>query len=143
MSIPRALPHDPSSVPPRQRVTVHLAVFAARLLALLPPRRIRTALTWLRRGARPATYREAGEARQAVVATSLAAAGARSCVVRSLAVVLLCRGRGHWATWCVGPRALPPFSAHAWVEAQGKPVGEPYPPGYFLHLVTVGPGDTA
>ncbi len=134
-----ATPHDPASVPLRRRLAVRAAVGGAHLLSRLPPRRIRAVLTRLRRGSTPASPEEAGTAHQEVVATSLACASARGCVVRSLAVVLLCRARGQWATWCVGPRAIPPFSAHAWVEAAGKPVGEPYPPGYFRRLITVGP----
>ncbi|TDC20595.1 lasso peptide biosynthesis B2 protein [Streptomyces sp. 8K308] len=43
---------------------------------------------------------------------------------RSLASALLCRLRGTWPTWCSGART-PPFAAHAWIEAEGSPVGEP------------------
>jgi hypothetical protein len=32
---------------------------------------------------------------------------------------LLCRLRGQWPTWCVGAWRIPPFGAHAWVEADG------------------------
>ena len=56
---------------------------------------------------------------------------------KSLATVLLCRWRGAWPTWCVGVRRLPPFGAHAWVEAEGVAVGEDYPPDYFRTLFTV------
>ena len=52
-------------------------------------------------------------------------------------VTLLCRVRGQWPTWCVGARRLPPFAAHAWVEADGIMVGEDYPPDYFRTLFTV------
>ena len=34
-------------------------------------------------------------------------------------------------------RRLPPFAAHAWVEADGVMVGEDYPPDYFRILLTV------
>ncbi|MFD0889369.1 lasso peptide biosynthesis B2 protein [Streptosporangium algeriense] len=32
--------------------------------------------------------------------------------------------RGHWPTWCTGVRTSP-FAAHAWVQTDGRPVGEP------------------
>ncbi|MGX5207603.1 hypothetical protein ACWKT3_02700 [Streptomyces violaceus] len=47
-----------------RRIAAHTAVVAARLIALLPPRRIRTALHLARRGARPAGDDEALRARQ-------------------------------------------------------------------------------
>src|SRR4030095_10206552 len=100
------------------------------------PRRIRTVLGWLGRGAVPATFEQAKAARDAVVAVSLHCAAREGCVARSLATVLLCRLGGQWPTWCVGARRLPPFAAHAWVEADGIMVGEDYPPDYFRVLFT-------
>jgi hypothetical protein len=118
-------------------VVTHLAVGAARLLATQSPRRIRTVLGWLGQGARPATFEQAKVARDTVVAVSLVCAAREGCVPRSLATILLCRLRGRWPTWCVGARRLPPFAAHAWVEADGIMVGEDYPPDYFRTLFTV------
>ena len=138
MTVPEALRvYNPRSVPLPRRVVAHLAVGAARLLATRSPRRIRTVLGWLRRGARPATLQEAKAARDTVVAVSLSCAGPVGCLPRSLATVLLCRLRGQWATWCVGARRVPPFGAHAWVEAEGVAVGEDYPPDYFRTFFTV------
>lgn len=137
MSTPEAIFHRPRSVPLRKRILVTLLVGAARLLATQSPRRIRRVLGWLRRGARPATYDEAHVARSAVVAVSLACAAREGCLPRSLATILLCRLRGQWPTWCVGARRLPPFGAHAWVEADGNPVDEDYPPDYFRKFFTV------
>ena len=88
-------------------------------------------------GARPATFEQAKAARDTVVAVSLICAAREGCVPRSLATILLCRLRGRWPTWCVGARRLPPFAAHAWVEADGIMVGEDYPPDYFRTLFTV------
>jgi hypothetical protein len=113
------------------------AVAAARLLATQSPRRIRTVLGWLRQGARPASFEQAKAARDTVVAVSLACASREGCVPRSLATVLLCRLRGQWPAWCVGARRLPPFAAHAWVEADGIMVGEDYPADYFRPLFKV------
>jgi Transglutaminase-like superfamily len=137
MSMPEAVFYQPRSVPLPRRIVTRLAVGAARLLATQSPRRIRSALELVRRGAKPATVEQAKEARDAVVAVSLVCAAREGCVARSLATVLLCRLHGQWPTWCVGARRLPPFAAHAWVEADGVMVGEEYPPDYFRTLFTV------
>jgi hypothetical protein len=126
-----------------RRAAARLAVALARLLALLPPARIRAVLAVLRRGARPATYGQARAARDAVVAVSLTCLGPRGCLPRSLATVLLCRMGGGWPTWCAGARVMPPFGAHAWVEAEGRLVEENVPDGYLTPLITVPPRDGA
>ncbi|GLH95719.1 hypothetical protein Pa4123_09910 [Phytohabitans aurantiacus] len=135
--MPEAIYHNPRSVPLPTRLAAHAAVTAARVLARRPPRQIRRLLTRLRRGARPATREQVLDARQAVMAVSLVCAAREGCLPRSLAVVLLCRARGTWAAWCVGTRRLPPFSAHAWVEVDGEPVGEEFPADYFRTFFTV------
>lgn len=137
MTTPEAIFHHPRSVPLRRRIVVHLVVGAARLLATQRPRRIRTVLNRLQRGARPATLDRTQAARDTVVAVSLACGGREGCLPRSLATALLCRLHGQWPTWCVGARRLPPFAAHAWVEAEGVPVGEDMPPDYFRSFYTV------
>ncbi|MFD8993591.1 lasso peptide biosynthesis B2 protein [Streptomyces abikoensis] len=136
MSTPCAL--EPSTPPPwHRRAAARLAVAAARFIAALPPRRIRTALTLLRTGAAPATAPQAQSAREAVVAVSLRCAG-QGCLQRSIATALLCRLGGTWPTWCTGVRTAP-FRAHAWVEADGAPIGEAEPPGYYTPTLTVPP----
>jgi hypothetical protein len=137
MSMPEAVFHQPRSVPLRRRAVAYLVVGVARLLATQPPRRIRAVLGRLRRGAAPATFEQAKAARDTVVTVSLACAAREGCVARSLATVLLCRLQGQWPTWCVGARRVPPFGAHAWVEAEGRPVGEDCPADYFRTLLTV------
>jgi hypothetical protein len=137
VSMPEAVFYQPRSVSLPRRILAYLTVAAARLLAAQSPRRIRTVLGWLRRGAKPATYEQAKAARDTVVAVSLTCAAREGCVPRSLATILLCRLRGRWPTWCVGARRLPPFAAHAWVEADGVMVGEEYPPDYFRTFFTV------
>jgi len=114
-----------------------VAVGIARLLARSSPRRIRAVLGILRTGAAPASYEQAKEARDSVVAASILCAG-EGCLQRSLATVLLCRFRGVWPTWCTGIRTAP-FCAHAWVEADGEPVGEPQPADYFRPMIVVPP----
>ncbi|GGM56334.1 hypothetical protein GCM10012275_29290 [Longimycelium tulufanense] len=138
MTTPGAL-NRPGGLRLGTRLRARTAVTAAKLLALLPPRRIRTVLHLLRRGARPATAAETQRARDAAEAVSLSCAGPRGCLPRSLATTLLCRWSGYWPTWCVGVRIVPPFGAHAWVEADGELVGEQVPATYFSRLITVPP----
>jgi hypothetical protein len=126
-------------VPLGRRLTARLVLLPAVALALLPPRHIRTVLGVLRRGAAPATTGQAQSARDAMCAVSLRCAGPKGCLPRSLGAALLCRLGGTWPTWCTGVRVTPPFTAHAWVEAEGHPVGEGVPQGYFARLVTVAP----
>jgi len=132
-----ALSHAPRSVPLRRRIKVRTAVAAARLLATRSPERIRLILTRLHRNTAPASHARATTAHHEVIAVSLACAGPTACLARSLATVLLCRLDGGWATWCLGVRRISPFSAHAWVEADGRPVGEYLPPGYLQTFFTV------
>lgn len=124
-------------LPVRHRVLALLAVGAARLLATLRPRRLRRVLELARRGARPATRQQAEAARRAVVAVSLRCAG-RGCLQRSIAATLYCRAHGTWPTWCTGVRTNP-FAAHAWIQVDGQPIGEPYPAGHYRILLTIPP----
>ncbi len=94
-------------------------------------------LEFVRGGAAPATAAQALLARRAVVAVSLRCAG-QGCLQRSIATALLCRLRGVWPTWCTGVRT-DPFAAHAWVEVDGQPVGEPHPKGHYAPLLTIPP----
>ncbi|PSJ30085.1 hypothetical protein B7P34_03560 [Streptosporangium nondiastaticum] len=123
------------TVPPHHRAAALLAVAAARPLAELRPRRMRSVLSATRRGARPATAEQALAARRAVVAVSARCAG-EGCLQRSIATALLCRLRGTWPDWCTGVRTEP-FRAHAWVQVEGRPVGEPHPDGYYRPLMIV------
>ncbi|MEU3753439.1 lasso peptide biosynthesis B2 protein [Streptomyces olivoreticuli] len=138
MSTPGATPTPtPTPTPwPERRSAVRAAVAGARLLAALPPGRIRQVLGRFRPGDAPATAEQVLAAREAVVAASERCAVEAGCLQRSLAVVLLCRLGGLGVVWCTGVRSRP-FRAHAWVEAGGSPVGEPYPAGYFAPIVTV------
>lgn len=134
MSQPMAVQRG-SRIPLRQRPAALAAVGAARVLAHLPPRRIRAVLTLVRGRAAPATHSQVAAALDAVLGVSVLYGG-RYCLQRSLATVLLCRIRGVWPTWCVGVRTAP-FVAHAWVEAEGQPVGEPHSPGCYRPLIVI------
>ncbi|GAA1293985.1 lasso peptide biosynthesis B2 protein [Saccharothrix xinjiangensis] len=136
MSAPVALEHR-TRLPPHRRILPLLAVAAARLLTRLPPVRLRRVLEFARRGARPATAEQALAARTAVVAVSLRCAG-KGCLQRSIAAALHCRAHGTWPTWCTGVRTHP-FTAHAWIQVQDRPVGEPEHTSSYRVLVSVPP----
>jgi hypothetical protein len=136
MTQPQAVERG-GKLPFRQRPAALIAVGAARVLAHLPPRRIRAVLTLVRRRAAPATYQQAKGAHDAILAVSVLCGG-RYCLQRSLATALLCRIRGIWPTWCTGVRTAP-FVAHAWVEADGQLVGESQGPGYYRPLIVIPP----
>ncbi|MCK9924806.1 lasso peptide biosynthesis B2 protein [Frankia sp. AgPm24] len=138
MSTPMTLERPEVTLGPLRWVGARVAVGAARVLATQQPARIRRVLARLARGARPADYDQALAARQAVMAVSLTCRGARGCVPRSIATMLMCRLSGTVPTWCVGVRSLAPFAAHAWVEVDGVMVGESVPPGYLRTLLSVG-----
>ncbi|SEG78809.1 Transglutaminase-like superfamily protein [Thermomonospora echinospora] len=113
------------------------AVGIARVLAKLPPRRLRRALEFARRGARPATRQDALRARNAVVAVSMRCKG-QWCLQRSIATALLCRMRGCWPDWCTGVRTQP-FGAHAWVAVDGEPINENIKDIRSFHVVMTVP----
>lgn len=137
MSHSQILDTTPTRPPLRRRLAAHTAITTARLLAHLPPRRLRAVLHTARLGATPATYEQALRARQDVTAVSTLCAG-QYCLQRSLATTLLCRINGTWPTWCTGVRT-PPFTAHAWIEAQGIRVGEPEDTATYRTLLTIPP----
>jgi hypothetical protein len=119
----------------RDRLVARCAVGAARLLILLPPSRLCRVLRVARRGARPATVAQALHARQSAVTVSIRCAGL-GCLQRSVAAALMCRLRGRWPDWCTGFRTQP-FGAHAWVEVDGSPVGEPVDMSRFHTVLAV------
>jgi hypothetical protein len=118
-----------------QRMVALAAVGVARPLAALPPLRLRRVLGRLSAGARPAGYEQALWARSATVTVSTRCAGL-GCLQRSVATALLCRLRGGWPDWCTGFRT-DPFGAHAWVEVDGHPVGEPADVARYKTVISV------
>jgi hypothetical protein len=139
MSTPETLFRVAERIPLRTRLAARVAVLAALALSRFPPRYIRLVLTFLRGRAKAADYAQAHAARQAVVAVSITCAG-QGCLPRSIATALLCRIRGFWPSWRVGARTAP-FSAHAWVEAEGRAVGEGHNISGFHPLMSVEPRD--
>ncbi|MFH9072109.1 lasso peptide biosynthesis B2 protein [Streptomyces alboflavus] len=116
-----------------------MSVTAARALARQKPKHIKAALANLRTGARPATFSEAQHARDSVLTVSPRCSGERACLLRSIASVLLCRMRGVTPTWCVGVLTTPPFTAHAWIESEGRSIGEELDATCYRRLIEIGP----
>jgi hypothetical protein len=123
MSMQMSMRTAQRKVPLARRAAARLAAAAARPLARLRPRRLEQLLVCLRAGAAPATYDQALAAHDAVVAAAAHCAGIKQCLRRSIAICLLCRLYGTWPTWCTGVRTGP-FRVHAWVEAEGRAIGE-------------------
>lgn len=72
-----------------------------------------------------------------VTTVSLRCASGHGCLLRSVAIIVLCRLSGTHATWRAGFRSPPPQS-HAWVEAGGRPVCETVDPGaIYTPIITV------
>ncbi|WP_327222646.1 lasso peptide biosynthesis B2 protein [Streptomyces platensis] len=138
MTTPSAL-ERPTGVPFARRLAARLVLLPAVALSFLPPHRIRGVLGLVRRGAAPASAGQAKAARDAMCAVSLRCAGPRGCLPRSLGAALLCRLSGSWPTWCTGVRVVPPFTAHAWIEVDARPVDEGVPDDYFTRLIAVAP----
>ncbi|QNS03934.1 lasso peptide biosynthesis B2 protein [Streptomyces xanthii] len=119
----------------RTRAVVGVALLVARLR----PDRLRRVLTFLSRGARPASHATALAAYESVVTTSRRCAGWYGCLPRSVAVALLCRLSGTWPVWHAGVRAAPPFAPHAWIEAEARLVGEAATLDEYRPLMSVAP----
>ncbi|GAA4887804.1 lasso peptide biosynthesis B2 protein [Saccharopolyspora cebuensis] len=139
MTTPETLPYDPGRVPVLRRWSVRALSWGGGALAAQSPQRVARVLSAVSRGARPATVAEAARARLTLERVSLPCAGREGCLRRSITVALLCRLRGCWPTWHVGVRKVPPLAAHAWVEAEGVPVGENVSADYFRPLLSVPP----
>ncbi|MGB8996366.1 MAG: lasso peptide biosynthesis B2 protein [Pseudonocardiaceae bacterium] len=60
-----------------------------------------------------------------------------ACLERSLAVVMWCGLLRRSVCWRIGVRS-PPFTAHAWVEAAGRPVGELVSLDSYQPILTIG-----
>lgn len=138
MTLPE-LPATRVALPLSSRVATWVAVSAARLLAQQKPKNIKAALAKIQSGARPATAPEARHARDSVLTVSPRCSGPQACLPRSIASVLLCRLRGVSPVWCVGVLAAPPFTAHAWIEAEGQLIDEELDGTCYRRLIEIGP----
>lgn len=104
------------------RTLARVAVPLSWLLVRFSPRTIRRTLSLPFLGKRRPRPQEVLEWRNAVNHVSHHCAG-NGCLQRSVAVMIIGFMHGRAPVWCTGFR-LDPFSAHAWVEIDGAPIGE-------------------
>ncbi|MGQ0775675.1 MAG: lasso peptide biosynthesis B2 protein [Pseudonocardiales bacterium] len=123
-----------------ERCAGSLAVAAAGLLLVLTrarPYRLRSFLHLLSRGSTEVDLWQAERAWEIVTTVSLRCASGHGCLLRSVAIVILCRLSGTHVTWRAGFRSPPPQS-HAWIEASGEPVRETVDPRtIYTPVITV------
>ncbi|MBU8579696.1 lasso peptide biosynthesis B2 protein [Brevibacterium luteolum] len=134
------LPSQPLRVGFSRRRRIHAAVKEANRLKSLKPGELRLALQDLAEECAPVPHERAVRLREEVLSVSPACRGRNACLTRSIAVALLCRLDGEWPTWCVGVLVTPPFTAHAWIEAEGQVVGEELAIGDYQSFYKVSPG---
>ncbi|MFD7660579.1 lasso peptide biosynthesis B2 protein [Actinosynnema sp. NPDC059797] len=128
---------SPGRVP---ALRARLAVLVAFVACAGSPRRLQRFLRLLARGARRPDPEDLLRWRQAVVSVSSRCAG-EGCLPRSVATIVLARTFGCSATWKTGLRQ-DPFLAHAWVELDGVPIGEPESVRHFRTSLVVEPSFT-
>lgn len=124
-----ALPPPPSALPRLRYRCAGLCGFVLAVLLLRLPLERSVALVGTLRpwAVRTAT---AGEAEALVVAVRRAARwfpGRAACLENSLAAALAALLTRRSVDWCIGARLMP-YAAHAWIEVEGAPVGEPSEP---------------
>ncbi|TQJ01268.1 lasso peptide biosynthesis B2 protein [Amycolatopsis cihanbeyliensis] len=139
MSAPIVL-EPPVALTAAERVRAVAAVGVARLVLAgtrARPARVGAILRVLRLGTHPVDTESAARARASVVTVSLRCASDHGCLLRSVAIVIAARLAGGSVMWRVGA-ASPPPALHAWVEAGGVPVGEPFDPRLLYRpLITI------
>ncbi|MFF4179751.1 lasso peptide biosynthesis B2 protein [Streptomyces sp. NPDC001750] len=126
MSFPVALPPR-IKLSPWQYVLARADGMTARWVTANTPR-LNRALAVIQQGAgRLSTAAETEHAVLAVCTADLRLGGTRACLPRSVAALLYCRAQGHTPSLVIG---IQPGTAqvHAWLEADGRPAGEPNDP---------------
>lgn len=76
------------------------------------------------------------DAERAIAARDWAAhwfPGRAACLENSLAAFIFAALHGRRVDWCIGCRLLPAES-HAWIQASGRPAGEPAHHGRQFHV---------
>lgn len=137
MTTPMALPSGPSRHPPlTRRIMGMIGFWSAVVLLRFPLKHSAATLAALKRGTR--TPALTGEAADAVAAARAAARwypGRAACLENSLAAALTAILMRRSVDWCIGVRLMP-YAAHAWVEAEGAPVGEQVEPDRPFIVIT-------
>lgn len=111
-----------AAAPRRVRRLARAAVVAAHVMSRLPPALLEQVMgRVVSRGRRP-DVSVVQQYRRAVVSVSTACAG-EGCLPRSIATALVAGMNGEAVSWRTGVKDAP-FTAHAWVEVDGRAVGE-------------------
>lgn len=119
----------------RHAILARVAASIARPLSMMPPGLLRRTLALVVKGTRRPAAADVLAWRDAVNSVSRRCAG-DGCLQRSVAVVLLGRFHGAAPAWKTGFRP-DPFTAHAWVEVDGVPIGEPEAVRHFHAVLSV------
>lgn len=106
---------------------------AILILRMLPLSRVTGLVARLGRHRQPASAAEARAAVNGARRASRYFPGRAACMENSLAAVLAGLLHRRRTDWCIGARTLP-YAAHAWVEAENTPVGEPDDRPYHVLL---------
>ncbi|AQZ62747.1 unnamed protein product [[Actinomadura] parvosata subsp. kistnae] len=142
MSTLVALP-EPIALTGREQLRGRTALLATRLLLARHrshPDRLAAHLAVRARGFSRATAQQARHAQTVITTLSPRCGSGRGCLPRSIATALACRALYlTWPTWRVGMR-YPPLMSHAWVQADGQPIGDdPEVIAAYTPTYTVGP----
>ncbi|MEV0621716.1 lasso peptide biosynthesis B2 protein [Nonomuraea sp. NPDC050404] len=146
MSSLAALP-EPVPLTRREHLEGRLALISAWYLLLLyrdSPRMLAAYLAGRARTMTAATAEQTAYARSVITTISPRCGSDRGCLLRSTATAFLCQRRHRsWPTWRTGMR-YPPLMSHAWLEAEGRPIGEdPSTIALYTVVFTVPSGETA
>lgn len=136
MSLP-IRPEERWATSRKLRVLARPATLLARVLVMLPPITLHRVLTLVTIGTGRPEGRKVLEWRNAVNTVSKRCAG-HGCLQRSVAVMLLAAAHRKSPEWCTGFRT-DPFTAHAWVELDGQPIGEAAAISGYKRVMTIRP----
>ncbi|MDQ0232888.1 lasso peptide biosynthesis B2 protein [Metabacillus malikii] len=135
MNIP-LFPEQPEEVSTGAIWLARLALLLSAPLNWLSPRMMEKILSRLVRKYPPATEEEVKVIRDAVCTVSRRCRSQEGCLRRSLAVAVGTWLKRRSVSWCTG-YALEPFRAHAWVEVNNNPVGEPEEVRSYSKVISV------
>ncbi|MFC0233922.1 lasso peptide biosynthesis B2 protein [Vagococcus entomophilus] len=117
-------PEQIDSVSFSARFLARLSLILSAPLNWMSPGRIEKILVKLIKNNPPASEKQVKTARNAVCIVSSRCRSQEGCLRRSLAVVLVLWLQRKSVSWCTG-YAQEPFRAHAWIELNECPIGEP------------------
>lgn len=135
MNIP-LFPEQPEKVSNGAMWLARLAILLSAPLNWLSPITIEKILSRLTRRYPSASKEQVQVIRDAVCTVSKRCRSQEGCLRRSLAVVVATWLKRKSVSWCTG-YAPEPFRAHAWVEINNSPVGEPDEVSSYSKVISV------